>query len=55
MMLIPELSLVIDVPTSQQPDWIDEFTNCIDQALPGFYTFFAPESRHITIRALMPA
>ena len=46
-----EATLVYDLP-SDPPDYFEHLIAAVEQALPGAYYWFAPESRHMTIRAL---
>ena len=46
-----ESTLVFDLQ-EQQPEYINTFIDRVNKKLPGFYCWFIPESRHITIRSL---
>lgn len=46
-----EATLVIDLP-DEQPSYLEAFIQEVNIALPSKYIWFAPESRHITVRAL---
>jgi hypothetical protein len=48
-----EMTLVFDLPhPALQPAYVQGFIAEVDQALPGKYVWFSPESRHLTIRAM---
>lgn len=46
-----ESTLVYDLP-AEQPDCFEHLIAAVERELPGAYYWFAPESRHMTIRAL---
>ncbi|TKJ43355.1 hypothetical protein CEE36_04805 [candidate division TA06 bacterium B3_TA06] len=52
-MLHIESTLIYDLPPPKnQPTYIDTFIEEVEKRLPGLYCWFAPESRHMTVRAL---
>jgi hypothetical protein len=46
-----EATLVFDLGP-QQPACIQDFVQAVDEALPGYYSWFEPVSRHMTVRGL---
>ena len=49
-----ESTLIYDLPSPKdQPPYIKNFIEEVDKKLPNLYCWFAPESRHITVRALL--
>jgi len=46
-----ESTLVFDLQ-EQQPGYINTFIDKVNKNLPGFYCWFIPKSRHVTIRSL---
>ncbi len=49
----PGSTLVYDLPSGSLPV-LDAFLDAIEDALPGRYVRFTPESRHVTLRRLTP-
>ncbi|WP_456425587.1 hypothetical protein [Rhodocaloribacter sp.] len=48
----PGTTLVYDLPPGALP-FLDAFTQAVEERLPGYYGWFTPESRHVTLRTLM--
>jgi hypothetical protein len=47
-----EATLVFDLG-ARQPACVGDFIRAVDGALPGYYAWFEPQSRHITVRGLV--